>query len=490
MNAPPLAVTRRPTLRVALSLLMTAASFTATVACSDSAGPLGVDAAAGAGGGGGAPDATGAGGADAGSSPPDAGPSGAGAGDAAGCPAQGMGTLAVMVEGLPAGVAPVVTIMGPAGAVPFAASASVAGGSYVITAARVAAPDPIVRRAFVPAVSGSPTCVRAGQTGAARVVYAEIPSSHKLWTGNGNAMTNLLGFASAAVAASGSPPATVGAVAKGTSNLAFDRDGNMWATGDTVADPPLLRIPAAMLGAGGTKTADVTIQSAAFGGGTPRATAIAFDRNGNLWTDVSWAKKIIRFAAAQIAASGSPMPSVEITGLGGIGGMAFDGAGNLWVGDTGNQQIARYDAARLAASTSAAPDLVLVAKSPPPVILTRSNPRSLAFDKEGSLWVSYEGGMVKWPAAELTGTGRKEQTPAIQLGVSVTALPEGIAFDESGGLWFAASQGRFVRLGPDQLTSGGMKTPSTVIASPTVNYARDFAIFPAPAALPLFHSWP
>jgi len=152
--------------------------------------------------------------------------------------------------------------------------------------------------------------------------------------------------------------------------------------------------------------------------------------------------------------------------------------------------VVRYDAARLATSTTAAPDLVIVAKPPGPVIADRSNPQSLAFDMGGNLWVSYEGGMVMLPAADLAGTGTKTLTPAIQIAVSVTALPEGIALDEGGGLWFAASLGKFARLGPDQLTSGGEKTPSTIISSADVGSAGDFALFPAPAGLPLYHSWP
>jgi sugar lactone lactonase YvrE len=184
------------------------------------------------------------------------------------------------------------------------------------------------------------------------------------------------------------------------------------------------------------------------------------------------------------------VPVVILGGLKGPRGLAFDRSGNLWLGNAGENQVVRYDAARLGAPTMMPPDLVIVSKSPAPVILDRSNPQSLAFDMAGNLWVSYEGGMVMLPAADLTGTGSKTLTPAVQIAVSVTALPEGVALDEGGGLWFAASQGKFARLGPDQLTSGGEKTPSTIITSADVGSAGDFAIFPAPAGLPLYHAWP
>jgi sugar lactone lactonase YvrE len=406
------------------------------------------------------------------------------------CTATGMGTLAIAVEGLPAEVAPMVMVTGPAGAVPFAPSTPVNAGSYAVAATRVTAPDPLVRRAFAPVVMTSPACVMNGMTATVRVVYTEIATSNKVWLGNANAPAQLLGYASSAVRATGMPPASVAAMVKGSANIAFDKDGNLWAGGNTVADPPILRIPAAMLGAGGSKTADVMINSPEFGGGSPRSTSLAFDREGNLWSTVGWKHEVVRFAAAQLTASGSPMPGVAITGLKGPRGLAFDKSGNLWLANADENQVLRFDAARLTASTAAAADLVIVAMSPPPVIGPRTAPSSLAFDLTGNLWVSYSGGMVMLPAAELTGTGMKTLTPAIQIGVSVTALPEGVAFDEGGGLWFAGSRGNFVRLAPDQLTSGGDKTPSTVITSPDVMSAGDFAIFPAPAGLPLYHTWP
>jgi hypothetical protein len=49
---------------------------------------------------------------------------------------------------------------------------------------------------------------------------------------------------------------------------------------------------------------------------------------------------------------------------------------------------------------------------------------------------------------------------------------------------------KFSRLAPDQLTSGGMKTPSTEITSADIGYTEWFSLYPAPAGLPLFHSLP
>jgi sugar lactone lactonase YvrE len=408
----------------------------------------------------------------------------------AACPMEGMGTLAIKVEGLPDGVMPAVTVTGPAGTVPFAASSMVGGGTYMVSAARVAAPDPIVRRAFVPAVMGSPVCVKNAMTGTVTVKYTEIASSNKLWMGNANGRAPLLGYASMNLRATGSAAATVAAMTKGSRGSAFDKDGNLWVAGDTTADPALLRYPAAMLGASGTKTADITINTASLNGGAPRTRALAFDAMGNLYVSVIFSGKVVRFGAAQLMATGNPTPEVELSGFKGPQALAFDMMGNLWVANAGENQVVRLDAVRLGMAGMFTAGLTITVKTPPPVIGDRSNPNSLAFDKAGNLWVGYEGAVVKLPASDLAGTGKVELTAAIQIGADVLALPEGMAFDEGGGLWFAASQGKFARLGPDQLTSGGMKTPSTLITSADVGSGTDIAIFPAPAGLPLYAVWP
>jgi hypothetical protein len=410
--------------------------------------------------------------------------------DAAACPTTGTGTLAITVEGLPAGAVPMVTVSGPSGAITFAPSAMVGGGTYMVAALRTTAPDPLVRRAFVPTVMGSPTCVKDGMTSTVRVVYTEIATSNKLWLSNSNAPAPLLGYASSTVRMTGTPAATVAATVKGSDKLTFDKDGNLWAAGNTTADPAILRIPAAMLGVSGEKAADIVLDSPELSGGVPRSTSLAFDKDGNLWSTVGFKNEVVRFGAAQITASGNPMPGVILGGLKAPRGLAFDKNGNLWLGNSDENQVVRYDAARLTASSMTPPDLTIVSMSPPPVIGPRSHPQSLAFDKSGNLWISYDGGMVMLPAADLASTGTKTLTPDIQIGVGVTDLPEGIAIDEGGGIWFAASQGKFARLGPDQLTSGGEKTPSTIITSTDVGSAGDLGLFPAPAGLPLYHSWP
>lgn len=120
----------------------------------------------------------------------------------------------------------------------------------------------------------------------------------------------------------------------------------------------------------------------------------------------------------------------------------------------------------------------------------------IAFDADGNLW-SVDGSAInltKIAKADLAGTGASAPTPATTISVGVAALPEGIAFDESGGLWVATSANKFARLAPAQLgtstTSAAPTAPERNFTSDDVGSAGSFAIFPAPAGLPLFHAMP
>ncbi|MBN1205304.1 MAG: hypothetical protein JXB05_10300 [Myxococcaceae bacterium] len=410
------------------------------------------------------------------------------------CPETGgTGTLQVNVTGLPGSTPARQSLSGRGGTrtIDGSGSLELPAGSYTFTQEPVAVSHPLVRTAYRPEPAPSPVCVREAKSAELTVAFAPIPSSGKLWTSNGSGgSAPLLGFAADVLDTSGSPAATVAATTGGSEGSAFDREGNLWVVGGTTADSPVLRLPASALGSSGRKTADITLTGGPLEGGFPRARALAFDANGNLWVSVGFNDKIVRYTRDQLATSGSPTPAVELRGLDGPLGLAFDSAGNLWVAFSGADRVARYDASRLGASSTASPDLVIEAKTPPPVIGTLSSPLGLAFDASGNLWVNFNGTITRLTPADQAGSGSVTLTPEVQIGLSVTALPEGLVFDESGGLWFAHSAGRFGRLGSSQLTSSGSKTPEIVISSPDAGYTGWFAAYPAPANLPLYHRLP
>jgi sugar lactone lactonase YvrE len=401
------------------------------------------------------------------------------------------GNLTITISGLPAAVSASVAVAAGSAA-PTMVTASqtlmVAGGSYTITAQRVAGPaDPIARTAYEPTVTGASggACVRAGMTTTVTVSYALIATSNKLWFSNGNGDAAMLAYAPSALAASGMPAAGVAAKTKSSAGFTFDPAGNVWALASTTADPPIARYPAASLGASGVKLPDIEIESPSFGGGSPGPKVLAFDRSGNLWTTVGWADKIVKFNAAQIAASGNPTAAVELTGLDGPSALAFDMTGNRWV--SAGEKVMRIDASRLAASGAGADLTIQLAR--PAMAGELGAAYGLAFDAAGNLWVQ-AGLLCRLTPSDLAGTGSKTVDSGVQIEMRVTALPVGLAFDESGGLWLASSAGAFVRFAPAQLAASGMPAPERVITSSDVGHADYFGIYPAPAALPLHHRLP
>jgi sugar lactone lactonase YvrE len=411
-----------------------------------------------------------------------------GAGDAdAACATSATGTLTVTVTGLPTGVSPRVALTAGAGQALQAGANTVPSGDFTVTAAVVTQADPIARTAFQATVTGGAGHLCDGQGAAVAVAYAAIPTSNKLWIGNQNAAASTLGYASSALASTGSPAATVAAKTKGSLPGAFDKNGNLWLV-DTIANEVgLYRYAASSLGTSGTKTADKTITSAELTGGVPGPAGLAFDKDGNLWVSITYSKKVERFDAATVAAGGDATPTVQWSGLTAPSALAFDGSGNLWVADGGD--VVEITASHLGASGSN-PDLVITAMTPSPVIGPLTGAQGLAFDASKALWVNYNGTFARLSTADQGGTGPKSITPAVQIISSVTGLPEGIAFDESGGLWMALSQGKFGRLPASLLAASGQPTPDVIVTSADVGSATSVAFYPAPAALPLFDALP
>ena len=432
----------------------------------------------GCGGGRGTP--TGAGG---------AGGSGAG-GSSGACPASSTtGTLSLRITGTPDHTG-LVTLSGGT-SVSVSTDLMLPAGSETVTAYLVAEGTARVRRAYTPIVDVPDPCVRAGQTTTVNVSYAEIASSGWLWAGASNTPSGatLLGYDPPDVATSGTATAAVALNSSGSDGFTFDLFGNLWVTGATTSDPPVARYPAATLGTDGSKTPDVVIDSASFGDGIPGPKVLAFDLSDNLWVSVVAADKVVRFSAAQLAASGSPAATVQAGGISAPAGIAFDAAGNMWVAANGTSTVVRIDAAHLVTSGTGA-DLTITALTPSPVVGTLASPLGLAFDAAGNLWVNYDGTIARLTPADLAGTGMKTITPLVQLILGVQSLPLGIAFDEWGGLWFADRAGRFACLAPAQLTASATVTPSIVIASPDLGSAGWFALYPAPAFTPLAHALP
>jgi streptogramin lyase len=427
---------------------------------------------------------------------PDADGGGGGGGDAGTCAASGTGTVAIVVTGLPDGVAAKVKVMPPAGAATDATGsttlADAAAGSYEVTAERVARPDAIVRTLYAPTVSSSSFCLEDASTETITVTYAEVPTSNKLWSTTSNSAAQVVAFASTELGATGAPAATItmkGASGGGAGkSVAFDKEGNLWALGPTTVDAPIGRFPAADLGTSGDKTPDRKI-APDFGGCLPETGTIAFDPSGALWVTSPCLEKVLRISPETLGASNKYTPAAEdFASVPAPQGIAFDPAGNMWV--SGSVSLRYFPAASLAAGQPHVSTFELTPKAENTAGLP---PDALAFDKDGNLWVTNFGGNViyKLTPADLALSGAsKDVVPSVQISISVGAIIESIAFDESGGLWLTYSQGKIARLAPEQLTvstsPGAPTIPQTIVTSADVNYAGGMAFFPAPAALPIY----
>lgn len=477
-------------LRLLLPILGFSTLF--AVACSDDdAGTP--DAEAGAGGqpsgpeGGTAPGGSGTvGGGGAGGSEP-------GAGGA--CSLDGSGTLEIVVNGLPADVAGDVLIDGP-GAVAVEDSETfedVAAGEYTVIAARVFDADPIVRTVFDAVVSETDFCLADGTQRTLTVTYSPIPSSNKLWMATDVPDDEVIAFDSAALAESSTQDATVALNGPGAKAVTFDRDGNLWTLGGTLAETHVQRFPAAQLGASGDFVTDIgfNLEDVEC---IPAMRALAFDADGNLWLSAC-GDEVHRIPAAALTEPGETKTSDALfNDLTDNEGIAFDRDGNLWV--AGGPTLVRFDEARLGAIDSDPPDLSLTVSAndggPGGGTVLKAN--TLAFDKAGNLWGVDVGAntVFQLAVAELAATGDQALTANVSFVVTVTAIPNAPAFDDGDGLWLGLDTGNLGRLSPAQLGvssgTGAPVTPERVISSSSVGTDFPIAFFPAPAGLPIYHS--
>jgi streptogramin lyase len=420
-----------------------------------------------------------------------------GTGGSGGCAETGKGSVTVEVVGLPSGVEADVTLEGPDGeeiATESLTLDDLTSGTYTARAARVTDDDPIVRTVFDPnPVVPASFCLKIDGSQTVTVTYEAIPSSNKLWTENQNGDFALAAFASELLGETydGASSVTIGSPAG--RDIAFDVDGNLWSIGPTTAETHLVRYPAAVLGVSGEPERDRNIDIDGIPCG-PSVRALAFDMDGNLWVSTC-GDQVVRLVPGDLAADGTAMPEVVLSGITDNGNIAFDADGNLWVVTVATEtSIARYDAARLGASDGDAPDRLLTVTNPDDTNLL--TPTDLVFDAAGDLWVTDFGGnlVFRVAAADLAGTGEETVAAAVRLTIGVSALIDRPVFDESGGLFIGLGGGGIGRLSPEQLavstTAGDPTDPEVIITSADLGSVGRIGFYPAARDLPLFHAVP
>jgi len=421
---------------------------------------------------------------------PEAGAGGEPTTEGGACSSDGTGTVVIEVSGLPDGVAPDVTLSG-VHSYNLLESGPLEGaeaGTYAVTAARVFDADPRVRTVFDATVTAPSFCLADGDSHTVKVVYTAIPSSNKLWMAS-DMDAELAAYSSSAIAETGITDASVAIDGPGSTSIAFDRDGNLWAVGPTVGDDLLVRFKAASLGETGTRVPDVHFNVPEIDC-VPAVNNIAFDADGNLW--LSGCSGLHRIASTDLTGTSDKIADVVLDGLTDNDGLAFDSDGNLWVG--GGPKLQRFDAARLGSSDSDPADLSLAVTAA--IGTNQLVAAVMAFDKAGNLWAIDEGGnfVFEIAASALSQTGDKAVKAEHSFVVDVRALPLNPAFDDQSNLWISLVSGTFGGFSPTQLgmskDTGAPVTPKILITSDSVGAGLPIAFFPAPEGLPLYHSLP
>jgi secreted PhoX family phosphatase len=164
--------------------------------------------------------------------------------------------------------------------------------------------------------------------------------------------------------------------------------------------------------------------------------------------------------------------------------LAFDKFGDLWVSDDESEKVLKFARARLAASFTGAADVAITTKTPvgAPVAGPYTDPNPLAFDKAGNLWIGYAGNIVKLTTAQQAASA----DIAGPFSINVPGGTGLFAFDESGGLWIAAAGGKLERIPAAMLAgAGGDVTPDIVVTSSEVGGVENVVINPAPTWSPI-----
>jgi sugar lactone lactonase YvrE len=260
--------------------------------------------------------------------------------------------------------------------------------------------------------------------------------------------------------------------------IAFDVDGTMWVTSQD--DSRLVAFAPTSLTRSGSANAAIVISST--NGSLSAPTGLAFDRQHRLWVANSGNGTIVRFDPAQLTSSGSPIPTVTVSGLGKPGALAFDAAGSLWVSDAGRNKIASFGEDQLVASGFLAPRVVLSA-----LAASLASPAGIAFDADGNLWVGNVGNqtIVAFSPTQLAAGGTLDPHVVLSSNAGSLSIPAGLAFDADGSLWVMGGAGALEKFPKTALNATGAPAPGVRIDVTGYVLFWSVAFWPTPQALPL-----
>lgn len=259
--------------------------------------------------------------------------------------------------------------------------------------------------------------------------------------------------------------------------VAFDAAGSLWVIG--LDDPILFALDPAALRSSGSTLARTTIVPTA--GSLKAPTGLAFDSQQRLWV-ADYSGTLNRFDVQQLAVGGAQLPAVVLDVPGNPSAIAFDADGSLWVSDNVLHVIRKYTPAQLATSGSPIPGVVLSAAE-----LSLVNPAGLAFDTHGNLWVANIGGrtLSSFSPSQLSRTGSPTPDVLITSNGGSLSVPVGLAFDAGGDLWVVGGAGALTRFSQASLGASGSAVPTLRVQIADRSLFWSIAFWPVPRGLPL-----
>jgi sugar lactone lactonase YvrE len=329
------------------------------------------------------------------------------------------------------GVRASVTVTGPGG---FSSTITqstswpnLAAGDYVVSAAKARRPLPIVDEIYTPSPASQTIHVAgAGATMVATVNYTLRPGSGFVWLGSFGT-DRVVGYKGPELTPSPAPtPATLILPAhSGPEGTAIDAAGNLWVANLNSATVSMFA--AADLGSTSTASPRVSFKTQ---GRSLRPTDMAFDGSGNLWV-ASSDGYVWRYDASSLN-SNSAMPATTLS-IAGAFSVAFDSSGSLWV------------SAFVAGSSPQSGTTIridqpasiqgMVSSVHPSVSLPKLG--EVAFDASGNLWMvgpSCASTIYKYTASSLT-----QSAPAPAVTITGLSCADSLAFDNEGTLWVTDS---------------------------------------------------
>lgn len=268
------------------------------------------------------------------------------------------------------------------------------------------------------------------------------------------------------------------------SGIHVDSSGRLWVA-DSGHDRVLMYQNASGLGSGAA--ANLVLGQPDFVSASPGKSAngmsapsgVFIDSNDNLWVADQGNNRVLKFASASTLTTGTASATVVL----GQPDFGFDGAGTtaalmgvpravivdafdtLWVGDSVNHRVLRFSNASLLTNGASADGVLgqddFVSKVPQTDASSFSQPKSLAMDPNGTLWVSdtdnnrvivFKNARLKSNGASADSVIGQPDLTTSTAGVSARKLnaPNALVIDPAGRLWVCDSDNdRLLRFSPD-----------------------------------------